>query len=86
MGIKDYFKNKAQNEVDIQKTRLNAANEEIEAINGTKFVSQEEKKIELDTAASKKARVEQELQKAYTAQNEVAGLSASFDKAMQQYR
>lgn len=86
LGLQTYFTNKAQNDIDIQKIRLNAANEEIEAIKNSLFNTQEEKQIELDTAISKKNRVEQELQYAYTAQREVAANTEAFDRAMQQLR
>ncbi|MBE6073616.1 MAG: hypothetical protein E7202_03560 [Selenomonas ruminantium] len=86
LSIKQYFTNKAQNEVDIQRIKLNAANEEIEAIKNTSFSSAEEKEIEQDTAMAKKNRIEQELQHAYKAKEEVANVNASFDRAMEQWR
>lgn len=86
LSIKQYYTQKAQNEADIQQIRLNYANEEINAITNTVFNSAEEKNIELNTATAKKSRIEQELRTAHKAQEEVANVSASFDRAMEQLR
>ena len=86
LSIKQYFTQKAQNEADIQQVRLNYANEEINAITNTLFSSAEEKNIELNTAISKRNRIEQELKTAHKAQEEVANVNASYDKVMEQLR
>ena len=86
LSIKQYFTQKAQNEADIQQVRLNYANEEINAITNTLFSSTEEKNIELNTAISKRNRIEQELKTAHKAQEEVANVNASYDKIMEQLR
>jgi len=86
LSMKKYFTQKAQNEADIQQIRLNYANEEINAIKNTLFNSLEEKNIELNTATAKKNRIEQELSTAHKAQEEVANVSASYDRAMEQLR
>lgn len=84
LSIQKYFTQKAQNEADIQQIRLNYANEEINAIKNTLFNSVEEKNIEINTATAKKNRIEQELSTAHKAQEEVANVIASYDRAMEQ--
>ena len=71
IGIRSYYTNRAQYDIDIQNARLSAIIEELQEIKNARFSSEEEKQILLNTTEERKKRIEQERNKALIGKEEV---------------
>lgn len=71
IGIRSYYTNRAQYDIDIQNARLSAIIEELQEIKNARFSSEGEKQILLNTTEERKKRIEQERNKALIGKEEV---------------
>lgn len=82
MGIRPYYTNRAQYDIDIQNARLSAVVEELQEIKKAHFSSEEEKQILINTTEERKKRIEQERSKALIGKEEVIRVSQESEVAL----